>query len=153
MTKILDQKEAKALKLALGWERDVRRTKSFGSKTGYRVRQRYLMDYWGDGKNCTCVYCGKVLDLIPVARDLNKSSTHITVDRVVPGTRYTRDNVVPACYACNTNRGNKPFKVWCKHKGVNHTVIFLRMQAAHIRWRHDQGTLGQAPTRIFKLRS
>lgn len=52
-----------------------------------------------------CAYCG---------RTMRKGET-LTRDHLVPwsgGGRTTQDNVVPACGACNSSKGNKDFKDW-----------------------------------------
>lgn len=46
---------------------------------------------------CRCYRCGMLLD-----------ESQLTVDRIIPGCqggKYTRDNIRPACAACNSETG------------------------------------------------
>jgi 5-methylcytosine-specific restriction endonuclease McrA len=54
-----------------------------------------MLATWGDGVKCPCVHCEAML-------------TYETVeaDRIVPGGSYRRDNIQPACRACNLARSD-----------------------------------------------
>lgn len=52
-----------------------------------------------------CAYCGCT----------PKRNQRLTKDHLVPvssGGATTQDNVVPACFSCNSSKGNKEFKEW-----------------------------------------
>lgn len=68
-----------------------------GSAKSRRERKQYLLDKFGDGESCRCEYCIKVVTF-----------ETITVDRVKPGFlggSYRRENIIPACIACNIEAG------------------------------------------------
>lgn len=81
-----------------------------GSAAGRRARRRYLVDTFGwrlaDGTGIVCCYrCA-----VPLLEhdDPEAPGQAVTVDRIVPGVeggRYTRDNIRPACGACNSETG------------------------------------------------
>jgi hypothetical protein len=66
-----------------------------GSAEDRRRRKQFLLDTWGDGFTTRCEFCR-----CPLTWDT------LTVDRFpIPGRlggRYTRDNIRPACGACNS---------------------------------------------------
>jgi hypothetical protein len=66
-----------------------------GSAGDRRRRKQFLLDTWGDGTTTRCEFCRTLLTFQTV-----------TVDRFpIPGRlggRYTRDNIRPACGACNS---------------------------------------------------
>jgi 5-methylcytosine-specific restriction endonuclease McrA len=69
------------------------------SKDRARRRQYLVRTYEADvaGK-CRCYRCGALL-----------TEETVTVDRIVPGClggRYVRENIRPACSACNTETGS-----------------------------------------------
>ena len=59
------------------------------------ARKRWLLATFGDGTKAPCVHCAAML-------------TYETVeaDRIIPGGRYSHDNVQPACRSCNLARSN-----------------------------------------------
>jgi hypothetical protein len=63
---------------------------------------------------CRCYRCGRLLidataaGLDPLAPDV--AAFHVTVDRIIPGRdggTYRRNNIRPACGACNSETGGK----------------------------------------------
>lgn len=66
-----------------------------GSAADRRARKLWMLATWGTGKTCPCVHCGKRLNYETVE-----------ADRIVPGGSYRRENVQPACRACNLARSN-----------------------------------------------
>lgn len=72
-----------------------------GSSYDRAARRRFLLRTFNPElgpRRCRCAFCRCVL-----------TERTITVDRVVPGCeggRYTRDNIRPACSACNAEHGS-----------------------------------------------
>jgi len=66
-----------------------------GNSAARRARKEWMLTVWGNGEQCPCVHC-------------HNTVTYRTVeaDRIVPGGPYRRDNVQPACRACNLARSN-----------------------------------------------
>lgn len=67
------------------------------SKARSRLRDR-LLEAYGDGNSCNCVFCGDLL-----------FKSQISLDRILPGSlggTYRFDNVQPTCVTCNIRRGN-----------------------------------------------
>ena len=64
-------------------------------------RARLLKEF-GDGKAAPCSYCGLKLD--------DKSLTRDKIYTAKEGGRYTYDNLLPACLACNQARSDTPFR-------------------------------------------
>lgn len=60
---------------------------------GRRVLRKWLVDTYGDGRRVQCTWCATWLTVAT-----------LELDRLVPGTRYRRDTVVPACPPCNKAR-------------------------------------------------
>lgn len=69
-----------------------------GSSKARAVSRQWLLDTFGDGKQCGCVYCGIKLDDSTITRD-----KIYTGDQ---GGRYDRANILPACIHCNQSRNN-----------------------------------------------
>jgi len=71
-----------------------------GNSAARRARKGYLLTKFGNGVLVSCIYgCGRVLD-----------SATVEADRIIPGSEggsYRRDNVIPACRACNVARLDK----------------------------------------------
>lgn len=72
---------------------------SRGSAHSRRIRRAWLLKtFESDVPNmCRCYRCGTTLSLY-----------ELTVDRIVPGCvggRYVRENIRPACAACNSETG------------------------------------------------
>jgi hypothetical protein len=68
-----------------------------GNSATRRARKGYLLTLWGNGETCSCIYgCGRVLDFATVE-----------ADRIIAGGSYRRENVIPACRACNVARLDK----------------------------------------------
>jgi hypothetical protein len=63
-----------------------------------------------------CAYCG-VCDE-PLQRDC--------VLAISRGGRYTLDNVVPACRACNTSKCNDEVTSWLRRKRLDERAFLLR---------------------------
>jgi 5-methylcytosine-specific restriction endonuclease McrA len=61
-----------------------------------------------------CFYCGKKLDYdISEVEELSRSGFH--VDHVIPlsrGGTYEIDNLVPSCFRCNKEKGDKTPEEW-----------------------------------------
>jgi 5-methylcytosine-specific restriction endonuclease McrA len=83
-------------------------------KDALALRKNLTRGY-GDGHAGTvpCVYCGAILSLDAERRtDGRAAADTITLDRITPGSdggRYNLANVLPACMACNHERGDRPF--------------------------------------------
>jgi 5-methylcytosine-specific restriction endonuclease McrA len=80
-----------------------------GNSAARRASRERLLEQFGNGKTAPCVYCGRVLDNDTMERD-----------RIIPGWdggRYTNDNLVPACVACNHGRGETPFYAFMAKMG------------------------------------
>ncbi len=61
-----------------------------------RRRRAWILKTFGDGTTVECVHCGKKL-----------TEKTMTIDRIIPGGRYTHDNIQPSCLRCNMRRSNK----------------------------------------------
>ncbi len=70
-----------------------------------------LQEAWGG-----CAYCGAVDK--PLQRDC--------VLAISRGGRYTLDNIVPACGACNTSKCNDEVTGWLRRKRLNEGAFLLR---------------------------
>jgi 5-methylcytosine-specific restriction endonuclease McrA len=70
-----------------------------------------LQTAWGG-----CAYCGA-------------AGTALQRDCVLPvsrGGRYTLDNIVPACRACNASKCNDEVTGWLRRKGLDEREFLLR---------------------------
>lgn len=76
-----------------------------GSATDRRVRRMWLASagsgFGGDGRKVPCYYCARTLQI-----QHPEQEDYIQVDRIVPGDSYGRTNIRPACWFCNTARGD-----------------------------------------------
>jgi hypothetical protein len=72
-----------------------------GNKYDRQASRRKLLEEFGDGKKCPCVYCGKVLTDATLTRDKIYTSRD--------GGRYRHSNTLPACLHCNQSRNDVPF--------------------------------------------
>jgi len=82
-----------------------------------RARSRLrLLEEFGDGEHCQCVYCGSVLDEGTVTRDKIRTARE--------GGRYRQSNLVPACLACNQSRGDTAWEDirWARKAEKIHNV-------------------------------
>jgi len=66
-----------------------------------------------------CAYCGT--KVTPLQRDC--------VLALSRGGRYTLDNVVPACRACNTSKCNEEVTGWLRRKRLDERAFLLRHRA------------------------
>jgi len=69
-----------------------------GNSVDRRRRREFLLNEFGDGHTCPCVYCGRRL-----------TDSTLTQDKIYTsheGGRYRHDNLVPACEGCNKARGD-----------------------------------------------
>lgn len=73
-----------------------------GNSKDRAASRKRLLEEFGDGTHCPCVYCGLKLDKDSVTRDKIYTARE--------GGRYRHDNLVPACLSCNKSRGDVPFK-------------------------------------------
>lgn len=70
-----------------------------GGGKRHENRRIYLLNRFGDGEKCRCVYCGEIL-----------TKETMTIERLVPGKHggtYARNNIFPACEYCNSSRGDE----------------------------------------------
>jgi 5-methylcytosine-specific restriction endonuclease McrA len=70
-----------------------------------------LLDAWGG-----CAYCGAVE--VPLQRDC--------IQPIAWGGRYTLDNVVPACRACNASKWNLEVTIWLRRRRLDERSFLLR---------------------------
>lgn len=75
-----------------------------------------LQHEWGG-----CAYCGTVGQALQ--RDC--------VLALSRGGRYTLENIVPACRACNTSKCNDEVTAWLRRKRLNESAFLLRF--SHIK--------------------
>ncbi len=73
-----------------------------GNSKDRKVRRTKLLEEFGDGKECPCVYCGLKLK----EGTLEQDKIHTTAQ----GGRYRPPNLVPACSTCNKRRGDVPWQ-------------------------------------------
>ena len=69
-----------------------------GNSTGRRRRRLWMLARWGDGTTCPCTHCGEPL-----------TERAVEADRIIPGSlggTYRRENIQPACRACNLARAD-----------------------------------------------
>ncbi len=85
-----------------------------------------LQAAWGG-----CAYCGATG--VPLQRDC--------VLPVSRGGRYTVENVVPACRACNTSKCNDEVTGWLRRKRLDERAFLLR----HLEIRTELGSLETVP--------
>lgn len=71
------------------------------SKDREASRKRLLQEF-GDGHTCGCVYCGLKLDESTVTRDKMYTARQ--------GGKYRHSNLIPACLSCNQSRSDTPFE-------------------------------------------
>jgi 5-methylcytosine-specific restriction endonuclease McrA len=62
------------------------------------VRTQKLLNEFGDGEHCPCVYCGHRLDASTLTQDKIYTARE--------GGRYRMDNLLPACLPCNQGRSD-----------------------------------------------
>lgn len=82
------------------WPRGTTNANARGNTKDRARRRRWLLEtYAADVPgHCRCYRCGALL-----------TEGTLTVDRIIPGAlggKYTRDNIRPACSACNTETGS-----------------------------------------------
>ena len=70
-----------------------------------------LRQAWGG-----CAYCGAV----------DKAVQRDCVQALSRGGRYTLENIVPACGACNTSKCNDEVTGWLRRKRLNESTFLLR---------------------------
>ncbi|MCX6604856.1 MAG: HNH endonuclease signature motif containing protein [Acidobacteria bacterium] len=70
-----------------------------------------LQEAWGG-----CAYCGAV----------DKALQRDCVMAISRGGRYTLENIVPACGACNTSKCNDEVTGWLRRKRLNESAFLLR---------------------------
>jgi len=90
-----------------------RRKRRLGAKVQDLTVEQWsaLCDRWGG-----CAYCGAV-------------GVALQKDCVLPisrGGRYTVDNVVPACRACNTSKCNSEVTGWMRRKKLDEESFLIR---------------------------
>lgn len=76
-----------------------------GNSYDRRRRSKRLLEEFGDGNSCPCVYCGLLLYAD------TKDETKMEQDHIIPftfGGKYVLANLMPACAGCNKARGNNP---------------------------------------------
>ena len=93
-----------------------RRKRRLGAKVQDLTVEQWsaLCDRWGG-----CAYCGAV-------------GVALQKDCVLPisrGGRYTVDNVVPACRACNTSKCNSEVTAWLRRKKLDESAFLTRQVA------------------------
>jgi 5-methylcytosine-specific restriction endonuclease McrA len=69
-----------------------------GNSTDRRRRRLWMLARWGDGTTCPCTHCGETL-----------TERTVEADRIIPGSlggTYRRENIQPACRACNAARSD-----------------------------------------------
>jgi len=76
----------------------------------YQTRRGYcdkLVNEFGDGQTCPCVWCGRTL-----------VADTVSLDRLVPGSEggpYKMFNLIPTCYDCNNWRSDTAFDTTMKN--------------------------------------
>lgn len=70
-----------------------------------------LQEAWGG-----CAYCGAT----------DRALQRDCVQAISRGGRYTLENVVPACGACNTSKCNDEVTGWLRRKRLNESAFLLR---------------------------
>ncbi len=70
-----------------------------------------------------CAYCGTTD--VPLQRDC--------VLPISRGGRYTVDNIVPACRACNSSKCNSEVTTWMRHKRLDEEGFLLRLHEIQTR--------------------
>jgi 5-methylcytosine-specific restriction endonuclease McrA len=73
-----------------------------------------LKEAWGG-----CAYCGATG--VPLQRDCVLPIAH--------GGRYTLENIVPACRACNASKCNREVTAWLRRKRLDERAFLLRQLA------------------------
>lgn len=76
-----------------------------GNNNDRRERKIALVEEFGDGEKCGCVYCGLVISFSPEFAEKSMEEDKIIDTR--QGGRYRMYNLLPACYHCNRSRGDK----------------------------------------------
>lgn len=66
-----------------------------GNSSDRRARRAHLLALHGDGQECGCAWCGATLN-----------DGTVEADRIDAGASYRRENVIPACRACNLERSD-----------------------------------------------
>lgn len=78
-----------------------------GNNRDRRNRKQWLLDTFGNGRTCPCVWCGVTL-----------TASTVQQDRIVAGGPYRRDNLVPACARCNIARTAASIPDGCEYGPV-----------------------------------
>lgn len=73
-----------------------------GNSTDRAKRRAALLNEFGDGKTCPCIYCGLKIGEGTLEQD--------KILTTAQGGRYRTANLVPACSSCNKVRGDTPFE-------------------------------------------
>lgn len=77
-----------------------------GNSTDRAKRRKKLYEEFGDGKSCSCIYCG-----IKVGEGtLEQDKLYTTAE----GGRYRTNNLIPSCSDCNKVRSDTPFDEFIK---------------------------------------
>ena len=86
------------------------RKKLVGNVYERRKRKQILLEEFGDGKVCPCIYCG--------LRIGGARTAPLEQDKILTtaqGGRYRTANLVPACTSCNKQRSDTPFSQIAKN--------------------------------------
>lgn len=67
-----------------------------------------------DEQNWLCFYCCCVMINDPARPSAPNALTFDHIKLKSEGGRFSKKNGVAACYACNQNRGNLPFDLYCE---------------------------------------
>ena len=70
-----------------------------GNSKSRKVRTQKLLQEFGDGKHCPCVWCGCTLD--------SRTMTQDKIYTLHEGGRYNMENILPSCLQCNQSLGAK----------------------------------------------
>lgn len=82
------------------------RRKLVGNVYDRRKRRTALLEEFGDGKTCPCVYCGIKIGEGSLEQD--------KIMTTAQGGKYQTPNLLPSCSDCNKRRGDKPFAEFIK---------------------------------------
>jgi len=100
-------------------KRGTSNTNDRGNAAARRARKLWLLTSFGDGQTCPCYRCGAHLSL-----------SMVEADRKVPGIlggSYRRENLRPACGACNKITSNAVSKM-LRDKVRRPTIIRLHRE-------------------------
>jgi len=128
-TVLIEEPHIQSLAAGVKLNRYYRKLDPMRSMHNVRVWLKYRANHLKEEKirmgSLICRYCGK-RDLLKEVPDKSKRAMQATLDHIVPlskgGDKFSKDNIVIACYPCNSKKKNNPMWGSKKRKEVERLI-------------------------------